>query len=49
MAEIVLALATSHTPQLSVADWRLLQTKDETDPLLDYPALVAAAKADIGR
>ena len=49
MAEIVLALATSHTPQLSVADWRLLQTKDETDPLLDYPALLAAAKADIGR
>ncbi|MCY4489487.1 MAG: hypothetical protein OXF11_20590 [Deltaproteobacteria bacterium] len=49
MAEIVLALATSHTPQLSVADWRLLQTKDETDPTLDYPALTAAAKSDIGR
>ena len=49
MAEIVLALATSHTPQLSVADWRLLQTKDETDPTLDYPALTAAAKTDIGR
>ncbi len=49
MAEIVLALATSHTPQLSVADWRLLQTKDETDPRLDYPALVAAARADIHR
>ena len=49
MARIVLALATSHTPQLSVTDWRLLQTKDETDPTLDYPALTAAAKADIGR
>lgn len=30
MAEIVLALATSHTPQSSVADRRLPQTKDET-------------------
>lgn len=49
MADIVLALATSHTPQLSVADWRLLQTKDETDPRLDYPALVAATRADIHR
>ena len=49
MAEIVLALATSHTPQLSIADWRLLQTKDETDPRLDYPGLVAAARADIRR
>ncbi|MCY4441788.1 MAG: hypothetical protein OXE53_16475 [Deltaproteobacteria bacterium] len=49
MAEIVLALATSHTPQLSVADWRLLQTKDETDPRLDYPALLAGARADIAR
>ena len=49
MARIVLALATSHTPQLSVADWRLLQTKDEADSTLDYPALTAAAKADIGR
>ena len=47
MAEIVLALATSHTPQLSIPDWRLLQTKDETDPRLDYPGLLSAAAAHI--
>lgn len=49
MAKIVLALATSHTPQLSIADWRLLQAKDESDPRLDYPALAAGARADMDR
>lgn len=49
MAEIVLALATSHTPQLSIEDWRMLQAKDENDPRLDYPALLAAAGPDVRR
>ena len=46
MAQIVLGLATSHSPQLSVraSEWQLLREKDETDPRLDYPALVSKAK-----
>lgn len=51
MAEIVLALATSHSPQLSVpwTHWKVLQEKDETDPRLDYQGLLKRASADIGR
>jgi hypothetical protein len=46
MAEIVLGLATSHSPQLSIRakDWDYLLKKDETDPRLDYPSLVKRAK-----
>ncbi len=49
MAEIVLGLATSHSPQLSVpwTKWSLLREKDETDRRLDYPALVKRAKSEI--
>jgi len=46
MAEIVIGVGTSHSPQLSIraADWEHLLKKDQTDPRLDYPALVKRAK-----
>ncbi|HUF42278.1 MAG TPA: extradiol ring-cleavage dioxygenase [Verrucomicrobiae bacterium] len=49
MAEIVIGLGTSHSPQLSVraSDWRVLREKDETDPRLDYRALLRKAKPEI--
>lgn len=43
MAKIVLGLATSNTPQLGIpaSEWpTLLRQKDETDPRLDYQALL---------
>jgi hypothetical protein len=52
MAEIVLGIGTSHSPQLSIrADlWgTVLREKDEHDPRLDYPALLQRAKPDIER
>ena len=49
MAEIVIGVATSHSPQLSIRakDWEHLLKKDETDPRLDYPALLKRAKRGI--
>ena len=49
MAEIVLGIGTSHSPQLSVpwTQWELLREKDETDKRLDYPALLRHAKTNI--
>ena len=46
MAEIVIGIGTSHSPQLSVraADWQVLREKDETDPRLDYKKLLEKAK-----
>jgi hypothetical protein len=46
MAEIVIGIGTSHSPQLSVraADWQVLREKDENDPRLDYQALLQKAK-----
>jgi hypothetical protein len=46
MAEIVIGIGTSHSPQLSIRarDWDHLLKKDETDPRLDYPALLRKAK-----
>jgi 3-O-methylgallate 3,4-dioxygenase len=46
MAEIVIGIGTSHSPQLSIRakDWGELLKKDETDPRLDYPDLVKRAK-----
>ena len=46
MAEIVIGIGTSHSPQLSIRakDWDHLLKKDETDPRLDYPALLKKAK-----
>lgn len=46
MAEIVLGLGTAHSPQMSVPweHWAVLRQKDETDPRLDYPALLQRAK-----
>ena len=46
MAEIVIGIATSHSPQLSIRakDWDYLLKKDETDPRLDYPSLLERAK-----
>jgi 3-O-methylgallate 3,4-dioxygenase len=46
MAEIVIGIGTSHSPQLSIRakDWGQLLKKDETDPRLDYPGLLKRAK-----
>ena len=46
MAEIVIGIGTSHSPQLSVraAEWQVLREKDETDPRLDYKNLLQRAK-----
>ena len=46
MAEIVIGVGTSHSPQLSVraGDWQVLREKDENDPRLDYKALLKKAK-----
>jgi hypothetical protein len=46
MAEIVIGIGTSHSPQLSIRakDWGELLKKDETDPRLDYPGLIKRAK-----
>lgn len=46
MADIVIGIGTSHSPQLSVraADWQVLREKDENDPRLDYKALLQKAK-----
>jgi hypothetical protein len=46
MAEVVIGIGTSHSPQLSIRakDWGELLKKDETDPRLDYPDLLERAK-----
>ena len=46
MAEIVIGIGTSHSPQLSIRakDWDHLLKKDQTDPRLDYPSLLKRAK-----
>jgi 3-O-methylgallate 3,4-dioxygenase len=46
MAQIVIGIGTSHSPQLSIRakDWAHLLKKDETDPRLDYQSLVQRAK-----
>ena len=51
MAKLVLGLATSHSPQLSVHvdRWALLREKDEYDPRLDYKALLGRAKPGIAQ
>ncbi len=49
MAQIVIGIGTSHSPQLSIRakDWAYLLKKDETDPRLDYPGLLKRAKPGI--
>jgi Catalytic LigB subunit of aromatic ring-opening dioxygenase len=49
MAQIVIGIGTSHSPQLSIRakDWAYLLKKDETDPRLDYQNLLKRAKAGI--
>ena len=47
MAQVVIGIGTSHSPQLSIRakDWaKLLGDKDKTDPRLNYPALLKKAK-----
>ena len=46
MAEVVLGLATSHSPQMSVPweHWEVLRVKDETDTRIDYQGLLQRAK-----
>jgi hypothetical protein len=46
MAQVVIGIGTSHSPQLSIRakDWAYLLKKDETDPRLDYPELLKRAK-----
>jgi Catalytic LigB subunit of aromatic ring-opening dioxygenase len=49
MAQIVIGIGTSHSPQLSIRakDWAYLLKKDETDPRLDYASLLKRAKPGI--
>ncbi len=49
MAEIVIGIGTSHSPQLSIRakDWEHLLKKDQTDPRLNYPDLVKRAKPEL--
>jgi Catalytic LigB subunit of aromatic ring-opening dioxygenase len=49
MADIVIGIGTSHSPQLSVraSEWGLLREKDEHDPRLDYQGLLQRAKPGI--
>jgi aromatic ring-opening dioxygenase LigB subunit len=49
MAQIVIGIGTSHSPQLSIRaqDWDHLLKKDQTDPRLDYPNLLKRAKPGI--
>ena len=51
MAEIVIGIGTSHSPQLSIRaqDWEYLLQKDQADPRLDYQALLKKAKPGIDR
>ena len=46
MAEVVIGIGTSHSPQLSIraSDWDHLLKKDQTDPRLDYTSLLKRAK-----
>jgi hypothetical protein len=46
MAQVVIGIGTSHSPQLSIRakDWEHLLKKDQTDPRLDYPNLLKRAK-----
>lgn len=49
MAQVVIGIGTSHSPQLSIRakDWDSLLKKDQTDPRLDYPGLLKRAKPGI--
>jgi 3-O-methylgallate 3,4-dioxygenase len=49
MAQIVIGIGTSHSPQLSIRakEWAYLLKKDETDPRLDYQGLLKRAKPGI--
>jgi hypothetical protein len=49
MAQIVLGLASSHAPQLNVpaSRWSLFLEKDQTDPRIDYHALLKRARPNI--
>lgn len=49
MAEIVLGIGTSHSPQLRIPPekWRLLVEKDEKDPRFDYQELLRKADPEI--
>jgi hypothetical protein len=51
MAEIVLGIATSHSPQLRIApeQWHLLIEKDHKDPRFDYQQLLLSANPAIGK
>jgi hypothetical protein len=51
MAEIVLGIATSHSPQLRIAPekWHLLVEKDQKDPRFDYQQLLRDANPAIGK
>lgn len=46
MAQVVIGIGSSHSPQLSIRakDWEYLLKKDQADPRLDYPALLKRAK-----
>jgi hypothetical protein len=49
MAKLVLGLATSHSPQVSIpaTEWLVLRQKDEHDGRMDYKGLCSRAKRNI--
>ena len=51
MAQVVIGIGTSHSPQLSIRakDWGQLLKKDQNDPRLDYAALVKKAKPGLDK
>jgi hypothetical protein len=51
MAQVVIGIGTSHSPQLSIRakDWAYLLKKDETDPRLDYPELIKRARPGLDK
>jgi len=51
MAQVVIGVGTSHSPQLSIRakDWDQLLKKDQSDPRLDYAALVKKAKPGLAK
>ncbi|MPZ16139.1 MAG: hypothetical protein GEU73_17270, partial [Chloroflexi bacterium] len=49
MAQVVLGMGTSHGPQLNIppSQWHLLTEKDQTDPRIDYQALLRVVPRDL--
>jgi len=49
MAEVVLGIASSHSPQMTVpsSEWAVMRQKDENDKRIDYPGLLKRVKRNL--